>query len=146
MIKTEPCSYTLRWLRSNAATMPSSGGRGWPSSWPPPLPLYGAQDARALGHHHQLGRLPRSSRVLPGAIQMALTAGPSVAPRQPMTNTDTPPGDDLMIPVKEATPTTSIQLFEGTKKDDLGLPDAHKTTTISSSLIAKYEDAPVQFL
>lgn len=84
--------------------------------------------------------------MLPGAIQMALTAGPSVAPRQPMTNTDTPPGDDLMIPVKEATPTTSIQLFEGTKKDDLGLPDAHKTTTISSSLIAKYEDAPVQFL
>jgi hypothetical protein len=68
---------------------------------------------------------------------MTLTIGPLAAPRTPTTNADTSPGDDLMILAKEETLATSIRLVEETKKADLGLLDARKTTTISSSLTGK---------
>jgi hypothetical protein len=48
-----------------------------------------------------------------GAIQTALTAGPSVAPTT--TNIDTSPGDDLTIPTNEASTATTMRLAEETK-------------------------------
>jgi hypothetical protein len=72
-----------------------------------------------------------------GAIQTALAAGPSVAPQQPTAGTDTSIREDLMIPMAEATPATTMWPVEETKKANLGFADERKTTTISSSLTTK---------
>jgi hypothetical protein len=51
-----------------------------------------------------------------------------------------------MITTKKATSSTTIQPIEETKKASLGFLDERKTTIISSSLTAKWEDALVCFL
>jgi hypothetical protein len=70
-----------------------------------------------------------------GAVQMALTARPSMAPL--VQNNDTPAGDDLTIPTNEAPTATSLRPTEETKRVNLDFFDEHKTAIISSSLIDK---------
>jgi hypothetical protein len=66
-----------------------------------------------------------------GAIQTALTAGPSTTSS---TQADTKPEEDLTIPANEAQAVTSIRPIEETKKINLGFSDERKTAIISSSL------------
>jgi hypothetical protein len=46
-------------------------------------------------------------------------------------------GDDLMIPMTESTPTTTIRPVEETKKVNLGFANERKTVVINSSLTTK---------
>jgi hypothetical protein len=67
-----------------------------------------------------------------GAIQIALTAGPSTAlPTQANTRLGE---EDLTIPTNEAQVVTSIRSTEETKRINLGFSDERKTAIISSSL------------
>jgi hypothetical protein len=67
-----------------------------------------------------------------GAIQTALTAGPSTAlPAQANTKLEK---EGLMIPTNEAQAVTSIRLTEETKRINLGFADERKTAIIGSSL------------
>jgi hypothetical protein len=67
-----------------------------------------------------------------GAIQTALTAGPSVAlPTQANSGLEE---ESLTIPSNEAQAVTSIRRTEETKRINLGFSDERKTTIISSSL------------
>jgi hypothetical protein len=67
-----------------------------------------------------------------GAIQTALTGGPSVA--LPVQVNDKPTEDGFTIPSNEASVTTSMRLTEETKRINLGFSDERKTAVISSSL------------
>jgi hypothetical protein len=67
-----------------------------------------------------------------GAIQTALTAGPSIAlPAQGDTRLEE---EGLAIPTNEAQAMTSMWPIEETKRINLGFADERKTTIISSSL------------
>jgi hypothetical protein len=67
-----------------------------------------------------------------GAIQTALTAGPSTTlPTQMNTRLEE---EDLIIPTNEAQSVTSIWPIEETKRINLGFSDERKTAIISSSL------------
>jgi hypothetical protein len=67
-----------------------------------------------------------------GAIQTALTAGPSTAP---LTQANTKLEEEgIMIPTSEAQAVTSIRPTEETKRINLGFADDRKTAIISSSL------------
>jgi hypothetical protein len=67
-----------------------------------------------------------------GAIQTALTTGPSTAPlAQANTKTE---GEGLTMPTNEAQAMTSIRPIEETKRITLGFVDERKTAIISSSL------------
>jgi hypothetical protein len=66
-----------------------------------------------------------------GAIQTALTVGPSTAlPAQANTRTEE---EGLTISTNEAQVVTSIRPTDETKRINLGFTDEHKTTIISSS-------------
>jgi hypothetical protein len=70
-----------------------------------------------------------------GAIQIALTVGPSTAlPTQANTRLEE---EDLTIHTNEAQAVTSIQLTEETKRTNLGFSNERKTAIISSSLDEK---------
>jgi hypothetical protein len=67
-----------------------------------------------------------------GAIQIALTAGPSTAlPAQANTRLEE---EDLTIPTNEAQAVTSIRPTEETNRINLGFSDERKTAIISSGL------------
>jgi hypothetical protein len=79
-----------------------------------------------------------------GAIQTALTAGPSTAlPAQTNARLEE---ESLTIPSNEAQAMTSIRPTEETKRINLGFSNERKTTIISSSLDDKYESTLVRFL
>jgi hypothetical protein len=79
-----------------------------------------------------------------GAIQTALTAGPSVA--LPAQVDGKPVEEDFTIPPNKAPVVTSMRSIEETKRINLGFSDERKTTVISSSLDDQWESALVQFL
>jgi hypothetical protein len=66
-----------------------------------------------------------------GAIQVALTTGPPIAPPA---QADIKPEEDLTILTNEAQAVTSIRPTEETKRINLGFTDERKTAIISSSL------------
>jgi hypothetical protein len=66
-----------------------------------------------------------------GAIQAALTAGPSTTSSM---QEDIKPEEDLAIPANKAQVVSSIRPTEETKRINLGFSDERKTTIISSSL------------
>jgi hypothetical protein len=67
-----------------------------------------------------------------GAIQTALTAGPSIAPpTQANTRSEE---EGLIIPTNEVQAVTSIRSTKETKRIILGFADERKTAIISSSL------------
>jgi hypothetical protein len=67
-----------------------------------------------------------------GAIQTALTTGPSVA--LPAQADGKPVEEDFTIPSNEALTVTSMRPTEETKRINLGISDERKTAIISSSL------------
>jgi hypothetical protein len=67
-----------------------------------------------------------------GAIQTALTVGPSVA--LPAQVDGKPVEEDFMIPSNEAPTTTSMRPTEETKRINLGFSNERKTTIFSSIL------------
>jgi hypothetical protein len=67
-----------------------------------------------------------------GAIQTALTTGPSIA--LPAQVDGKPVEEDFTIPSNEAPTMTSMQPTKETKRINLGLSDERKATIISSSL------------
>jgi hypothetical protein len=74
----------------------------------------------------------RAAECFRGAIQIALTAGPSIAlPTQANTRLEE---EDPTIPTNEAQAVTSIRPTEETKRINLGFSDERKTAIISSNL------------
>ena len=65
---------------------------------------------------------------------MALASNTSVAQKQLVTEVRTLRKHNLAIPASEAIPDTATRSTEETKNANLGLPNAHKTASISSSL------------